>query len=46
VFLIKKEKPLITDDEKNWVISTLKKNKNVEYQIVDIKRKYITIYIA
>lgn len=46
VFLIKKEPPLITDIERQAVISAIKKNKSVEYFIVDVRKKHITIYTA
>lgn len=45
VFLIKKEERLITDIEKQIVIAAVEKNKDI-YSIVDIRKKYITIYTA
>ena len=46
VFLIKKEPPLISNDEKQVVISALKANKSIKHFMVDIKKKYMTIYVA
>ena len=46
VFLIKKVAPLITDLEKQAVISSIKKNKSIEHYILDVKKEYITIYTA
>lgn len=46
VFLIKKVPPLISDLEKQAVISSIKKNKSISHYIVDVKKEYITIYTA
>ena len=46
VFLIKKVTPLITDLEKQAVISSIKKNKSIEHYILDVKKEYVTIYTA
>ena len=46
VFLIKKELPLITELEKQTVISALKKNEDIGHFIVDVRKNYITIYTA
>jgi hypothetical protein len=37
---------LITDLEKQIVLSALKKNKDIDYFIVDVRKNYITIYTA
>lgn len=46
VFLVRKVQPLITEIEKQAIVSALKKNKDVEYFIVDVKKNIITIYTA
>lgn len=46
VFLIKSEEPLISELEKNAVISSLKENSNLDHFIVDVRKNYITIYTA
>ncbi len=46
VFLVKKEPPLITDQEKQTIINAMNNNHEVEYFFVDVRKKYITIYIA
>jgi len=46
VFLIKKEPPLITNEEKQAIVNAMNKNQEVDYFFVDVRKKYITIYIA
>jgi hypothetical protein len=46
VFLIKKVTSLISDLEKQAVISSIKKNESIGYYIVDVKKEYITIHTA
>ena len=46
VFLCIKKEKLITNAEKQTVVSAVKNNKNVKHFIVDVKGKYISIYLA
>lgn len=46
VFLCRKKEQLITNAEKQMVVFAVKKNKKVKHFIVDVKGKYISIYIA
>lgn len=46
VFLRKKELQLITPEEKQMVVSALRKNKCVKNYIVDLKKKTLIIYTA
>jgi len=46
VFLIRKVRPLITENEKQFVISAIKNNQDIEYFIIDVKKNIITIYTA
>jgi len=46
VFLRKKQLQLITDIEKKMVSSKLSRNKDIQFYIIDIKKKVLTIYTA